>query len=69
MSSGPHFDYNSLLSGVSVGDSKSQVMATLSGCNVVDSGNQVTLSCPMGGNHYLYVKFDDNDCVTDKGTY
>ncbi|KAJ2743284.1 hypothetical protein GGI20_003853 [Coemansia sp. BCRC 34301] len=63
-----HYDYKQLLNGVSLGDTKDDVMATLSGFNLVDEGSQLKITCPTSKDLFLYVKFDHNSLVIDKGT-
>ncbi|KAJ2833877.1 hypothetical protein GGI24_000670 [Coemansia furcata] len=62
-----HFNYNSLLSGVNVGDAKETVVAALSGYSPVVEDKQITIKCPRSTSSYLYVTFDDNYKVNNKG--
>ncbi|KAJ2057287.1 Protein OS-9 [Coemansia sp. S146] len=59
--------YNNLLSGVNVGDGKDNVLAALSSYSPVVEDKRVTITCPKSTSSYLYVTFDDNYRVKDKG--
>ncbi|KAJ2818128.1 hypothetical protein FBU31_005987, partial [Coemansia sp. 'formosensis'] len=50
-----HFDFNSLLSRVNVGDAKETVVATLSEYSPVVEDKQITIKCPRSTSNYLYV--------------
>ncbi|KAJ2495345.1 hypothetical protein IWW47_004114 [Coemansia sp. RSA 2052] len=65
--SSAHFDYNQLLSGVSIGDGKDKVLAALSGYNPVVASDTLTISCPMKSDSCLYVKFNGSNEVVEKG--
>ncbi|KAJ2810209.1 hypothetical protein H4S07_002799 [Coemansia furcata] len=62
-----HFNYSNLLSRVNVGDAKETVEATLSEYSPVVEDKQITIKCPRSTSSYLYVTFDDNYKVNDKG--
>ncbi|KAJ2012388.1 hypothetical protein GGI10_005574 [Coemansia sp. RSA 2530] len=62
-----HPNYNGLLSGVNIGDDKSNVLSVLSAYSPVVEDKKVMISCPRNTSSYLYVTFDDDYKVSNKG--
>ncbi|KAJ2368266.1 hypothetical protein H4S02_010134, partial [Coemansia sp. RSA 2611] len=55
------------MSGVNIGDDKSNVLSVLSAYSPVVEDKKVMISCPRNTSSYLYVTFDDNYKVSNKG--
>ncbi|KAJ2487402.1 Protein OS-9 [Coemansia sp. RSA 2050] len=62
-----HPNYNGLLSGVNIGDDKSNVLSVLSAYSPIVEDKKVMISCPRNTSSYLYVTFDDDYKVNNKG--